>query len=140
VPIQREVKLAILLVVAALIVGGFLYARRDDDDGSAASAARVARCLQARGALASVESSSTGARQVAVTHGRAPIGPKVTLESSKTYVSFLPSESEAAWFEGQLRQAPGFTPGLVAHSGNALVTFGSTATPRERATITVCLA
>jgi hypothetical protein len=64
----------------------------------------------------------------------------VTLQSSKTYISFLPSEDEAAWFEGQLRQAPGFTPGLVTHRGNALVTFGSTATTAERAAISACLA
>jgi hypothetical protein len=137
-PIERDVKVVILVLVVALLAGGYLYARRDDD-GSSAAAARVARCLHARGATASVESSSTGARQVAVTHGSAAIAPKVTLASSKTYVSFLPSESEAAWFEGQLRRAPGFSPGLVTHSGTALVTFGSTATPRERATITACL-
>lgn len=129
----------ILILVGALVVGGFLYARERDDSGSAASAGRVARCLQAGGASASVESSSTGARQVAVTHGRGALGPNVTLQSSKTYISFLPSEDETAWFEGQLRQAPGFTPGLVTHQGNALVTFGTTATTGERAAITACL-
>ena len=129
----------ILIVVGALVVGGFLYARDGDDSGPSASAERVLSCLQAGGASAALESSSTGARQVAVHHGRAAIGPNVTLESSKTYISFLPSEDEAAWFEGQLRQAPGFTPGLATHRGNALVTFGSTATAGERTAITGCL-
>jgi hypothetical protein len=133
------VRLAVLVLIVAVVVGGFLYARQRDDASSSASANRVARCLQTRGTSASIESSSTGARQVAVSHGRGPIGPNVTLQSSKTYISFLPSEDEAAWFEGQLRQAPGFTPGLVTHHGNALVTFGSTATTGERATITACL-
>jgi hypothetical protein len=133
------VRLVILIVVGALVVGGFLYARGRDDSGTSVSAGRAARCLQTRGTSASMESSSTGARQVAVTHGRGAIGPNVTLQSSKTYISFLPSEDEAAWFEGQLRQAPGFTPGLVTHQGNALVTFGKTATTGERAAITACL-
>jgi hypothetical protein len=133
------VRLVILIMIGALLVGGFLYAWGRDDATSSASANRVARCLQTRGTSASIESSSTGARQVAVTHARGAIGPNVTLQSSKTYISFLPSEDEAAWFEGQLRQAPGFTPGLVTHQGNALVTFGSTATNGERAAITACL-
>jgi hypothetical protein len=133
------VRLVILLLVGALVVGGFLYARQGDESSSSATAERVRRCLQTGGTPASIESSSTGARQVAVTHGRGAVGPNVTLQSSKTYISFLPSADEAAWFEGQMRQAPGFDPGLVTRSGNALVTFGSTATPAERAAIAACV-
>jgi hypothetical protein len=134
------VKPAALIVLAALVLGGFLYARSRDDSASAADASRTLRCLEAARVPASIEKSSTGANQVAVEHGRGALGPNVTLTSSKTYVSFLPSADEAAWFEGELRRAPGMRPDLVAHKGNALVTFGSTASAAERAAITACLA
>lgn len=127
------------MAILAAFVGGFLLVRKHGESEAAASAGRVARCLQAGGHAASVESSSTGARQVAVPHGPGALGPDVTLESSTTYVSFLGSEDEAAWFEGQLRQAPGSSPALVDHRGNAVVTFGSTATAGERAAISACL-
>jgi hypothetical protein len=134
------VKPAALIVLAALVLGSVLYARTRDDSASAAGAERTVRCLQAARVQATIEKSSTGAHQVAVEHGRGAIGPNVTLVSSKTYVSFLPSADEAAWFESELRRAPGMRADLVTHRDNALVTFGSTASAAERAAITTCLA
>ena len=128
-----------LLVLGAVAVGGFLWLRGRDDVSGSAAAEGVRQCLDAASVPAAIETSSTGQRQVAVTHGPGKIGPNVTLQSSKTYVSILESEEQAAWFESQLRTAPGFAPDAVTHKGNAVVTFGTTATPADRALIAGCL-
>jgi hypothetical protein len=131
---------ALVLVLAALVIGGFLWLRGGDDASDSAAANGVLQCLNAAQVPATIETSSTGQRQVAVTHGPGQIGQNVTLQSSKTYVSFLESEEQAAWFEGQLRAAPGSSPDAVTHRGNAVVTFGTTASPAVRALISSCLA
>src|SRR5436190_8455129 len=127
----------LLIAVALLVlVGGWLLVHREGGGGGGdASADLVLSCLQGEGRQVRIVTSSTGERQVEVTHGPARISPNMTLESSDTDIAFLPSENEAAWWQGQLQQAPVYAAGSVEHRGRVLVIYGQTATSEERTAI-----
>jgi hypothetical protein len=64
----------------------------------------------------------------------------VTLEDSTTYVSFTSSPDEASWWRSELAgMPPGGDPSLFVQEGRALVAYGMTSTPEERAAIEACL-
>ena len=95
-------------------------------------------CLQSAGRPATIETSSTGKRQVAIAHGPVKISENVTLVNPTTYISFLPSADEAAWRAAQLRQAPEIADDSVVSSGNAFVQYGAGATAADRAAVASC--
>ena len=131
-----------LLAVGALVAvlgGGYLKLRPHDADAAADTNAALA-CLQAGGRSAAIETSSTGQPQIALLHGSVRVSDNVTLENSKTYITFMRSPDEAAWWADQLRQAPDIPDDSVVSSGNAFVQYGAGATAADRAAVAVCLA
>ena len=120
----------------AAIGGGWAVAHRG---GSSGKADAVLSCLQLRNLSANIVTSSTGERQVEVTHGAARVSASLTLESSATDIAFLDSEEQASWWQDNLGQAPGATPDSVARVGRTLVFWGQASTAAERAAINACV-
>ena len=117
-----------------------MYQKHDSAGAAgAADAERVRGCLQSAGRPATIETPSTGKQQVAIAHGPVKISENVTLVNSTTYISFLPSADEAAWWAAQLRQAPEIADDSVVSSGTAFVQYGAGATAADRAAVASCL-
>ena len=125
--------------ILALIVGFAVY-RNHSGAAAGTEPERVRDCLRATGRRATVETSSTGQRQVALAHGPVQIEQHVTLENSTTYVSFMGSAKEAAWWADQLRQAPEIPDDSVVASGSAFVQYGVGVNAADRAAVASCLA
>jgi hypothetical protein len=133
------VKLAGAAVLIVLLVTGFAVYRAHCGSAAGSQADAVRDCLRGAGRPASIETSSTGERQVAIAHGPMQVSEHVTIQNSKTYISFMKSPDDAAWWAGQLRQSPDIPDDSVASAGNAFVQYGTGATAADRAAVTSCL-
>ena len=128
---------AAVLILVLVLVAGFAVYRKDGAASSEADSVRT--CLQAAGTPATVMTSSTGQPQVAIAHGPVQIADHVTLQNSTTYISFLPSADEAAWWAAELRESPDIPDDSIVSSGNAFVQYSAGATSAVRAAVAGCL-
>jgi hypothetical protein len=134
------VKIAAAATIVLLLAGVFVFRKHEGADAAGAvGAERVQACLRAAGKPSSIETSSTGQRQVAIAHGPVQISANVTFQNSTTYISFMRSADEAAWWVDQLRPSPDIPDDSVVSSGNAFVHYGAGATTAERAAVSSCL-
>jgi hypothetical protein len=134
------VRIAAAAVLLTLVITGFtLYRKHDHSSAGSADATLVRDCLQSAGRRATIETSSTGTRQVAIAEGPVKVSSNTTLENATTYISFMSSASEAAWWVDQLRASAGISEGSLSQSGSAFVQWGPGATAAERTAVASCL-
>ncbi len=122
---------------ALVILPAVVYFRHGGGGGSATGGATFSLdatlpCLQQAGLPASPVVSSTGNRQIEITRAGGP----------STYVTFLGSDSEAAWWvsnmKGGVAAAHGLPDDVMFQRRNTMVELGAPS-PTELASVDGCL-